>query len=72
MTDTRPTDALIAHNPIFKAILMVFTGLNYTPLSMRGEKIQKWQLSWLSTNAPESRTGTLHSLSLQSADCFVM
>lgn len=39
---------------------------------MRGEKIQKWQLSWLSTNAPESRTGTLHSLSLQSADCFVM
>lgn len=32
MTDTRPTDALIAHNPIFEAILMVFTGLNYKPL----------------------------------------
>lgn len=75
MTDTRPTDALRAHNPIFKAILMVFTDLNYTPLqevvNARRRKMRKGQLSWPSKSAPESRNGTLHSSSLQFADYFV-
>lgn len=47
---------------------MVFTELNYTPLqevvNAWRQKMRKWQLSWLSPNAPESRTRTLHSSSL--------
>ena len=47
---------------------MVFTDLNYTPLqevvNAWRQKMRKWQLSWLSPNAPGSRTRTLHSSSL--------
>lgn len=48
MTDTRPTGALSAHDPMFKAILIVFTDLNNTPLqevvNARRQKMRQWQL----------------------------